>query len=67
MKLLTSEACLSAADGGNVKRSTVMGEVLVDWLLDRGSTPLISILLIHVQGSTGQKTWKGLIPSGGLV
>ena len=26
-------------DGGNVKVMTVMGETLVDWLSDAGSTP----------------------------
>lgn len=42
MKLLTSEACLSAADGGNVKRSTVMGDAWADVPSDRGSIPLSS-------------------------
>ena len=39
MKLLKSEACHSASDGGNVRRMTVMGDARMDVLSDRGSTP----------------------------
>ena len=42
MKLLTSAACPSAADGGNVKRRTVMGDAWADVPSDRGSIPLSS-------------------------
>ena len=48
MKLLRDKACHSALARGNVKRLTVMGEVLMDGFSDRGSIPLISILDIHV-------------------
>ena len=43
MKLLKSVACLAAADGGNVKRQTVMGDASMDGFSDRGSIPLRSI------------------------
>ena len=39
MKLLKSEACHSASDGGNVHRMTVMGDAWMDMPSDRGSTP----------------------------
>ena len=42
MKLLKSVACLAAADGGNVKRQTVMGDASMDGFSDRGSIPLRS-------------------------
>ena len=42
MKLLKSEACHPAPDGGNVKRMTVMGDAWMDRLSDRGSIPLRS-------------------------
>ena len=48
MKLLRDKACHSALARGNVKRLTVMGEVLMDGFSDRGSIPLTSILDIHV-------------------
>ncbi len=44
MKLLKSEACHSASDGGNVRRMTVMGDARMDVLSDRGSTPRSSTL-----------------------
>ena len=49
MKLLRDKACHSALARGNVKRLTVMGEVLMDGFSDRGSIPLISILDYHVK------------------
>lgn len=44
MKLLKFLACLSAKNGGNVKRKTVMEEVATDGFLDRGSIPLSSTI-----------------------
>ena len=44
MKLLKSEACLSASDRGNVKRKTALGDAQVLLLSDRGSTPLASTI-----------------------
>ena len=44
MKLLKSEACHSASDGGNVHRMTVMGDAWMDMPSDRGSTPRSSTL-----------------------
>ena len=44
MKLLKSVACLAAADGGNVKRQTVMGDASMDGFSDRGSIPLRSTI-----------------------
>jgi len=41
MKLLKSEACHWASDGGNVK-ITVMGDASMEGLSDRGSIPLRS-------------------------
>ena len=43
MKLLKSEACHPASDGGNVKRMTVMGETWMDRLSDAGSIPARSM------------------------
>lgn len=43
MKLLKSEACHWASDGGNVKIMTVMGDASMEGLSDRGSIPLRSI------------------------
>ena len=45
MKLLKSVACLAAADGGNVKRQTVMGDASMDGFSDRGSIPLRSTII----------------------
>ena len=39
MKLLKSEACHWASDGGNDKIMTVMGDALMDGLSDAGSIP----------------------------
>ena len=49
MKLLKSEACHSASDGGNVHRMTVMGDAWMDMPSDRGSTP---------RSSTHRSYWK---------
>ena len=50
MKLLRGKACHSALSRGNGKRLTVMGEVLMDGLSDRGSIPLISMEKIKDNG-----------------
>jgi len=42
MKLLKPGACHPASGRGNVKRMTVMGDAIVNWLSDRGSIPLSS-------------------------
>ena len=39
MKLLNVAACCSAVAGGNVKRTTVMGDAARDRLSDAGSIP----------------------------
>ena len=39
MKLLNAAACCSAVAGGNVKRTTVMGDAARDRLSDAGSIP----------------------------
>ena len=43
MKLLKLAACHLAADGGNVKEMTVMGDAAMERFSDRGSIPLSSI------------------------
>ena len=40
MKLLKPESCLGESGGGNVKTQTALGDALVFWSSDRGSTPL---------------------------
>ena len=49
MKLLKSVACLAAADGGNVKRQTVMGDASMDGFSDRGSIPLRSTIYCELK------------------
>ena len=49
MKLLKSVACLAAADGGNVKRQTVMGDASMDGFSDRGSIPLRSTIYYELK------------------
>ena len=44
MKLLKPGACHSASGRGNDKGMTVMGDAIVNWLSDRGSIPLSSII-----------------------
>ena len=44
MKLLNAAACCSAVAGGNVKRTTVMGDAARDRLSDAGSIPARSIV-----------------------
>ena len=62
MKLLTSEACLSAADEGNVKRLTVMGDAWADVPSDAGSIPASSTrrLFISLFYEFG---WKSILLS----
>ena len=43
MKLLKPESCLWESGGGNVNIQTALGDALVFWSSDRGSTPLGSI------------------------
>ena len=43
MKLLKPESCLGESGGGNVNTQTALGDALVFWSSDRGSTPLGSI------------------------
>jgi len=45
MKLLKPESCLWESGGGNVNIQTALGEALVFWSSDRGSTPLGSTTL----------------------
>ena len=40
MKLLKPVSCLRETGGGNVKTQTALGDALVFWSSDRGSTPL---------------------------
>lgn len=40
MKLLKPESCLWESGGGNVNIQTALGDALVFWSSDRGSTPL---------------------------
>ena len=44
MKLLNAAACCAAVAGGNVKRTTVMGDAARDRLSDAGSIPARSIV-----------------------
>lgn len=53
MKLPKDTACQSAVSRGNLKRLTVMEEVLMDGFSDRGSIPLISIFFQDIK-----KAWK---------
>ena len=55
MKLLKWKSCLREFHGGNVKTQTALGDALVVWLSDRGSTPLGSTTLEKSELNSGRK------------
>ena len=61
MKLLKPESCLWESGGGNVNIQTALGDALVFWSSDRGSTPLGSTQNPRKHGVFGGAFIFGLV------